>query len=157
MPECYQVFPSSLKKALTDWTAGKGSILISGANIASDSSASESFTSKVLGYKMASFNATDTGELAGAPRSGIPTDLTFKFPTRPNPDCYCIERPDGLTPAGNKGRTMLRYTGTGTSAAVLYREKEYLVFAVGVPIECIGNGDTRKYLFKTVLDCLREP
>ena len=25
------------------------------------------------------------------------------------------------------------------------------------PIECIGNGDTRKYLFKTVLDCLREP
>lgn len=157
MPECYQVFPSSLKKALTDWTAGKGSILISGANIASDSSASESFTSKVLGYKMASFNATDTGELAGAPRSGIPTDLTFKFPTRPNPDCYCIERPDGLTPAGNKGRTMLRYTGTGTSAAVLYREKEHLVFAVGVPIECIGNGDTRKYLFKTVLDCLREP
>ena len=155
MPDRYEVFPEDFKEALRDWTAKGGNIIISGANIASDSSATDTFTSEVLGYRMASRNASGTGMMTGAPMSGIKGDFSFR--TSPNPEFYCIEMPDGIAPAGKKGRTMLRYTGTGTPAAVLSKDKGYAVFSVGIPIECIEDRDAGKYLIDKILDCLREP
>ena len=143
VPDRFKVFPDEMKDAITRFTKGGGSILISGANIASDDMDSD-FTQKVLGYKFVTSFATSDGRIG-----------RYVFFTEPNSEMYCVERPDELAPAGLRSRTIMRYPASNISGAVLFKGMNYKVVSVGVPVETVTKEADRTELFKELLQALR--
>ncbi len=139
----YSVFPEELKKAIVSYIGQGGNLIVSGANIGSDQSAS-GFSQEVLGYKCKSFFGTGNGKIGD-----------FRFYNSPNPVEYCVECPDAIAPAGLRSKTVLRYKATGQSAAVLYRGRNGKVFSIGVPIETLKSETDRKELLRMSLQALR--
>lgn len=144
----YQVFSEELKSALCVWTANGGDIMVSGSAIASDPSSGGAFTKEVLGFGMASSNASGCGKMLPARMSGLTGEYSFR--TSPNEVCYSIEAPDGLKADGIRSRVLLRYEDTGIPASVLFVGNGYKVFSLGVPLECI-TGDGMQELMSRAL------
>lgn len=131
----FGVFPDVLKDALKAAVQNGCNIFISGANIASDSTA-VGFTEGCFGYSAASYSASSTGMIGG-----------MKFHNVANPSVYCVERPDGLKPSSSKSSTWLRYNGGGISAAVKYDAGKYRSVSIGVPLETlVDDGDKLRIL-----------
>lgn len=144
----FPVFTQELKSALAKWTEQGGCILISGCNIASDASADKKFTSKVLGYSMASSNASGSGEMKVVRNSGMSGD--FRFYAFPNPVRYCIEAPDGLYPSTKYSKKVLEYPDTNIPAAILFNNGKYKILSIGVPLECIMSQSQRTELMRRI-------
>jgi len=140
LPDRYPVYSKALKSALVSWTSAGGNVIVSGSSIASDRSNADGFSSRVFGFSMESSNATGSSRIGNYP-----------FHSHPNSECYCIEAPDGLSPAGSRTKIVLRYEDTGIPAAVHYSASGYKVFASGVPFECIVSPDERLEIFKKAL------
>jgi len=137
----YGVFSEEFKEKLKSMTSNGSSIFISGANIASDSTAI-GFTEKLLGYGVASPSASSKGIIAG-----------MKFHNAPNEDFYCVESPDGLKPSG-KAETWLRYDGTGTSASVRFDGGNYRSVSIGIPLETLVEESDRLKILNEALQYL---
>lgn len=137
----YPVWTEGLKDAVRKAARNGSGFIVSGASIASDSSAL-GFTGKAFGYSGANPAASSTGRIGGMP-----------FFSSMNPDSYCVECPDGLKPAWT-GRTFLRYDGTGVSAAVLYDAGRYRSVSFGVPLETLVNESDRISVLKDALKSL---
>lgn len=137
----YGVFPDELKVALQNAVRRGSNILISGANIASDSTAT-GFTESMFGFSSASPAAGSTGMIAG-----------MRFHHTANPDFYCVECPDGLKPS-YKASTWLRYDGTGTSAAVRFNAGTYRSVSVGTPLETLVEEKDRIKILNEALQYL---
>lgn len=145
MPDRYPTFTPGLMEALQAWGKSGMDIIISGSAIASDRSADPKFCADILGYKKAAANASGSGAMTGK-------GLSASFYTSPNPVRYCIESPDGLSPASSKSGVVLRYTDAGTPAAVLFKGEGYKVFSIGVPLECLTEDSAREAILKKALE-----
>ena len=165
----YEVFPERMQTALREWTAGGGSVLISGANIATDAwdriypideplpASTQEFIRSVLGYKyVSSFGsptgAITTGKVANGPFSRKTEAPEMPFWNEVNTECYCVECPGSIAPAGLGAKAFLRYTGTGNTAGVLYKAGDYKVAAIGVPIECLKEEEDRTEVLRRSLE-----
>ena len=54
-----------------------------------------------------------------------------------NSDIYCVESPDGITPAAKSGRIIFRYSDSGISAGVAYKGDGYKCVSFGFPLETL--------------------
>ncbi len=154
-PVRFQVFPESLRTALSIWSKAGGNILVSGSRIATDvwsavydfvpdaleQEHARAFVQEVLGYKWASSFGTNVGAVGGMP-----------FYNTYNPERYCVMHPDGLNPAGSGASVWLRYDNSGVSAAVRYTSATNKVVSIGVPIECLKSASDRDRIFREAFD-----
>ena len=165
----YQVFPVEMQTALKAYTAAGGNVLISGAHIATDvwdeiypaevskkyKEDTQKFVKEVLGYKLVSNYAGRKGSVAKvkSTRMGVAPGKAWKFHTEINPDCYCVETPDGISPVSSKtGSTFMRYTDTELSAGVCFEGNGYRTVALGFPIETLKNTEEIEEIINNTLE-----
>ena len=154
----YQVFPAEMQRALAEYSASGGNILVSGANIGTDvwdqvypiqvdtatRRKSKEFVEKTLGYKWMTNYATN-GEILW-PMKNESIDMASKigkteFWKGRNSRIYNVETPDGIVPASEKSHTFLRYADTNISAAVCFDAGAYKTASLGFPIEVLKKQD----------------
>ncbi len=150
----FQVFPYELQSALRRFTSSGGNVLISGANIGTDvwdsiypaqidsiyREDTKKFVREVLGYKWVRNNGGRKGtvNMVKSTRIGTEESDPWNFHNEINQDCYCVEAPDGISPASARtGSTFMRYSDTDISAGVCYDGKGYRAVSLGFPIETL--------------------
>lgn len=142
--EKYPVYSEELKAALREFSQKGGGILISGSNIASDSSAAdEAFCSELFGFKLANAFGSPSGMLEDMP-----------FSNELNSRIYCVEHPDGLKPTGIRAKVWLRYPDARYGAAVKFNSGHHKSVSIGVPIETLLSEDDRKEVLEDALNYL---
>ena len=145
IPDRYTVFPELLQEAIGRFTAGGGSVLLSGAYIATDAwnhvfpverapESTRNFIQETLGYKW----VTNFGDVSG--KADAASNAPYRLPEVSynrewSPSVYRVESPDGLEPASDQTKALLRYHGTRITAATLYDAGNYRVAAFGFPLE----------------------
>ena len=109
----YEVFPVALQKAIADYCAAGGNILVSGANIATDlfdapevTKEGMEFAQNVLKFKWRTDYASKEGALAAVPNP-FGFNGKFNFSTQLNEKIYAVESPDGLVPADKDAFTKM--------------------------------------------------
>ena len=148
IPDKYQVFSPSLQEAVRNFTSAGGNIIISGSYIATDAwdciyqgvtkatAETRSFVTDVLGYKFITNYGDRSGKVLSSQGSGLP-DVTYN--REYSPAIYRIENPDGIAPAGNSGKFLMKYKGTNIGAAVLFPSNGYKVASFGFPLEASSD------------------
>jgi len=143
VPERFAVWPEALQSALRRQVKAGARLLVSGANIASDSPDDAAFLEELLGIKLANPFGTNSGELAGMP-----------FSQHMNEEIYSVERPDGMRPVGKGARVWLTYPGRQYAAAVINQTENSSSVAIGVPIETLLHAADREWVLQEALDFL---
>ena len=151
VPDRYTVFPAAFREALRAYADAGGSILISGAYIGTDAwdnvypvtfneserEKTRAFIQEVLGYKW----VTNYGDVSGivVPKEGGPVQLTgpMTYNRLFSEKTYRVENPDGIEPASENARTILRYAGTAIPAATLLDDGKHRTIAFGFPLETL--------------------
>lgn len=150
MQQNYTVFTSGMQDAIRTFTSAGGNVLVSGANIGTDiwdsiypvqidsvfKEKSIKFASGVLGYKWMGSLASRRAVVKGV-RNSMADFGSYSFYNEPNSLCYSVESPDGIIPASNKGKTVLRYADTGISAGVCFEGEGYRTVSLGFPVETL--------------------
>ena len=168
----YVVFTPALMDALKKYTAGGGRLLVSGANIASDShhfiydikadpeyrkkvlAPEIAFAADVLKYSYLNYDATVSGLVKTVDsKFNIRRDSYYNINTRPGKDVYCVEAADGLVPAKNAA-TICRYSDSNISAGVAYKGKDYRCVSLGFPIEALTSTRQIDHIMSSMLDFL---
>lgn len=137
------LFTEKLMDAIRAYTSAGGNVIVSGANIASGDRIS-GFTEGVLGYKYVTYSATGSGKVGG-----------YEFYNSPNPVCYSVECPDGITPAGKSCRILMHYPHSNIPAAILYKGNGYRTVSFGVPLETIKSESGRTEILRKFLQALQ--
>ena len=153
----FTVFNKAFQQALRTYTSNGGNVLISGAYIGSDDSedkTKQTFTSEVLGYKWITDHAGHTGMVRFHPDPEFSADAAKagQFTTSPNPEIYCVESPDGLSPTAKDGKVIMRYADTGISAGIRHTGKGYKTVCLGFPIEALEESDSIRNIISTTLE-----
>jgi len=153
----FQVFPNALKEQITKYLKNGGKALISGAYIASDlwntpdsNLENKSFAEDILKIKWMTSNASNSGLIKSTQNPFFPS-AQYSYFTKPNNVRYCVESPDGFTPATSKAWTIFRYSDTNISAGVAYSGADYKVISLGFPIETLK---TQSQIDSLIRDCL---
>ena len=168
----YTVFPIEMQKALKAYSEQGGNILVSGAYIGTDISDcifpvkkdsvftvnSVRFAKEVLGYKWMSGQASRKAVVKAARNQLVDFSemKAFGFCNEINPDQYCVESPDGIVPASDKGSTILRYADTGISAGVAFEGKGYRTVCIGFPIETLLEDEDIDSIIHITLDFFKK-
>ncbi len=159
----FSVFPDALQEALRRYAAKKGSILISGSYIGTDAwdhvypldpgdqGPVQSFIQEILGYKWLTNFGDTSGRIYG---SGMDIRTTLRYNRNWREDYYRVENPDGIIPASDKARIILRYSGTDIPAGVAFEQDGRRVIAMGFPLESITGEDGLNEIVKKSLDFL---
>ncbi len=159
----YTVFTDSLQTALRRLTAAGGHVILSGAYIGTDAwsnvfpvqkapESTRQFVREVLGYNWVT-NYGDTSGWATA-ASGAPFRLpAVSYNREWSEQVYRVESADGIEPASDKARALLRYNGTRITAATVFEGDGYRSVAFGFPLETSPQLDgilsaTLRYLEK---------
>lgn len=146
-PAINMVFPEKLQSRIREYCQDGGNILVSGANVATDiwdsiypvkkdsifTETSMKFAREILGYK---WGGNHAGRLGKVYENGDRTDI-IEFHTRPNPQRYSVESPDGILPACSKAETVYRYADTDVSAGIRFDNGKYRTVILGFPIETV--------------------
>ena len=138
----YETFPAELQKAITDYAAAGGNILVSGSYIGSDlwdgynvTDEGKKFAQEVLKFKWSNHFASKNNVVKSVPNP-FGFSGKFTFTNYLNDQKYIVETPDGLLPASKDAYTIFRYPGNNISAAVAY-SGNYKVVSFGFPIESL--------------------
>ena len=166
-PIRYTVFSSELQDAISQYTSDGGHILVSGANIATDiwggvyqyekdeefQKESIKFAENILGYRLASSHAGNTGEVYFTNCEMFETQKGAKasFYNKVNEKCYSVESPDGIYPKG-KASTFLRYADTDISAAICKDGTQYRSVCIGFPLETLKEESQIDNIISLTLD-----
>lgn len=152
----FGVFPREMQEALKQFTSSGGNVLVSGANIATDvwdqiypahtdkefREESKKFVREVLGYKWVRNHAGRTGNarIVESTRMGTEDGNGMNYYNTMNEECYCVENPDGISPASSRtGSTFMRYSDTDISAGVCFEGSGYRTVSLGFPIETLKD------------------
>ena len=162
----FPVFTPELIKAITEYTASAGNVLISGAYVGTDVWDSEKgfkkdtqtmdFATKVLKYRWMTDSAAKTGRVQPTTTPLGYLGGKYTFVTEPNTEMYCVESPDGIVPVGKKAYSIMRYSENNISAAVAYNGEDYKTVVLGFPIETVCSEKERTELLGKVLDFFSE-
>ncbi|MBR5856008.1 MAG: N-acetylmuramoyl-L-alanine amidase, partial [Bacteroidales bacterium] len=140
----YETFPVALQKAISDYAAKGGNILVSGSYIGSDlwnglnaADEGKKFAQEVLKFKWSNHFASKNNIVKSAPNP-FGFNGKFTFNNQLNDKIYIVETPDGLLPASKDAYTIFRYPGNNISAGVAY-SGTYNVVSLGFPIETLES------------------
>lgn len=151
--------PPAVCRVLKTYLDGGGSLLLSGAYVASDmdgSAEERDFTSGVLKYRC---GGTDTyapcDSLPAPPASVRGLNLEIPLCRTYNRDHYAAVTTDVVEPASPDAFAAFAYP-SGRSAGIAYRGPRYRVIATGFPFECISDAGIRSKAMGAVLRFLTE-
>ncbi|MCF0175782.1 MAG: xanthan lyase [Bacteroidales bacterium] len=170
----YAVYPEEFRTALTRFTEGGGSLLISGSHIGTDAwdglyrgatAAADStetartrdFVQNVLGYKWMTNFASRTAQVWAVQSSSgycCPVRKRFNFESGVSGNSVSAGSPDGIVPASSKAKTVFRYSDTNISAGVAYNAGRYRVISLGFPLETICDSNVEALMFMSAIDWL---
>ena len=163
----FHVFPEAMISELSAAADSGINILVSGAHIGTDAwdqiypyekdsdtaLATQKFIKNVLGYKWVMNFAGRSGEVSFAQDSLFSEKAPAgTFYTRPNPEKYCVETPDGISPSSKYGKVIMRYSDTGTPAGIRYDADGYRTVCMGFPIEALKNEEDIDTIIKKTLE-----
>ena len=160
----FTIFTQEIQDAVRKHTASGGHVIVSGAYIGTDiwdqiypvkidkdfRKKSIEFAEKILGYKWQSGFASRSGDVTGF-GDWKDTIKGMQFHNSQNSISYCIEAPDGISPASTASQTILRYPGTNVSAGIKYQGKGYRTVCLGFPIETLKKEDDINAIFSSAL------
>lgn len=158
-PIQYKTFPTALQQAITAFTSAGGSLFTSGAYVATDLwchpfvpslKADRDFLTNTLHYKWRNRRAARIGEVKSVDSPAPVFSGNYTFRTKPNPEMYVVEAPDGIEPADSAGFTIMRYSENNLSAAVAWKGN-YRTVTLGFPFETIQDAAARDSLMKEVI------
>lgn len=164
MQQKYTVFNRPMQKALKEYTAAGGNLLVSGSYIGTDiwdkvypiaidstfRAESETFAKEVLGYKFVTGRASRRGHIKSSPTSRLGVLPSLKITNEMNPHVYCVESPDGIAPVDKSGQTIYRYADNGISAGVAYEGAGYRCISLGFPIEVLAEKEMIEELMRNI-------
>lgn len=151
----FELFPGNLLSILEGYLQSGGSLLLTGAHVASDIhfNAQDSLVASVLKYKWRTSNASRVGSFYYMEPEIAGVQERFSFNTGIDPVIYTVEGADALEPADSLASTLIRYTENNMSAAVGYRG-DYSVVAMGFPFETIKEQRARDLIMKKTIEYL---
>lgn len=163
----FRVFPEDLQAALRKATRKGSSLIVSGANIATDGWDSvypvkeESFADyqksvrefdrQVLGIRWISSRASRDGIILPLSGSG-----SMEFWNEKNESSYCVENPDGIRPNDNRGTLILKYRSSNVGAGVYFKGDGYRAASFGFPLETLKNDQDLSSVLGGALEFLSE-
>lgn len=167
----YEVFPVALQKALRDFTAGGGNVLVSGSNIGTDvwdrvypvpydtlsREQTAKFVSQILGYTWRTNYGSKHAEIRAIHNDKLDIKSSLgrliSYHNERNPHIYCVETPDGIIPASSKkAATFLRYNDTKISAGVVFEGSGYRAVSLGFPLETLRDSSDLSFLLGASLE-----
>ena len=143
----YKAMGGAMQDLLEEYTKKKGRLLISGAYIGSDMTQEKevAFLHRVLKCQ---FGGTDPSQEETLQGMGT----TFDIYRHLNEKHYAAVKSDILRPYGSS-YTALLYP-SGESAAVAYQGKDYRIFTMAFPFECVKSVRKRHSMMRGILDFL---
>jgi hypothetical protein len=163
----FQVFTTPLRSALTAAARDGVNIIVSGSHIGTDAwdqiypfdkdeddaLATQKFIRNILGYKWVMNFAGRSGEVSFCTDSLYAEKAPAgSFNTSPNPEKYCIETPDGISPAGKNGKIIMRYSDTEIPAGIRFEGNGYRTVCMGFPIEALKNEEDIDTIIRKTLE-----
>lgn len=164
----YTVFPSQMQAAIRKATSKGMNIIVSGAYIGTDiddsiypvnidkefRASSSKFAKEVLGYVFVTNQASRSGEIR--PVDTESSDETLHFVTKMNPHKYCVESPDGISPASKTGTILYRYSDSEIPAGVAHEGNGYKSISYGFPIEALDSEASINKLISNTLEYIKK-
>ena len=114
----------------------------------------KNFAQEVLKYKWRANQAAKSGGIKQVRSEFAPAGGHYSYSDTLNAQCYIVESPDAIEPAGSGAHTVFRYAQNNLSAAIAYRGEKYATFIMGVPFETITEEQKRQEVMQTILQCL---
>ena len=167
MQQKYTVFSREMQKILEEYTGKGGNLLVSGSNIGTDIwdrvypirtdslfvKDSKTFAEKVLGFRWVTNYAGRSGTVLPTFNRSIDFGKrAYAFHNTLNPHCYCVETPDGIVPASDKGETVMRYSDTNISAGICHMGNGYKAVCIGFPIETLKSEESIEEIIRITLE-----
>ncbi len=173
-PDRFRVFPEAMQKSIIKFTSAGGNVLVSGANIGTDiwdriypvavdsayRASAIDFAENVLGYSFISNYAGRTGDVEEVPgQVDIPCieGEQMRFNNVPDEHLYCVEAPDGISPAGESSKSFLRYSDTRISAGICADFGKYRTVCIGFPIEVLTESGYIDRIIKSSIQYFIKP
>ncbi|MEA3463257.1 MAG: hypothetical protein U9R49_15345, partial [Bacteroidota bacterium] len=151
----YQVWPAYMLNVLEAYLLGGGSLLVSGAHIASDMhmQQQDERVGELLKFKWRTSNASRLGQFYSMDPEFADMDQQFRFNTGTDPVLYTVEGADALEPVDSTAITLMRYSENNMSAGVAFRG-DYGVVALGFPFETVVDQAMRDSIMKQTINYL---
>jgi hypothetical protein len=154
----FEAVPVAMRERLSRFIDGGGSVMISGAHIATDLAGpasdeeGRSFARDVLGFSWRTDHAVENGQVFSL-NSFLGELQEIEFNTVPTAWIYRVESPDALEPAED-AETLMRYADNNMSA-VVGRKGRGGSLVMGFPFETIGDVRVRELVMQTILEFLK--
>ncbi len=152
----FEAFPVPLRSAITNYLTAGGRLLVSGSRWADDlwaaphgDSSGIRFSRETLKTVLVADHASWGGMVAGVDTQFLPVGTTVQFNTALNDSIYQVDAPEGIGPVRG-GRTLMRYTENGVSAAVGYKGDASLAL-FGFPLETLLRRSDRDAVIKAAI------
>ncbi len=157
----FKTFPLALQQVLNSYCQSGGSLLLSGAFIASDMYengfipvSEKFFAENILKYKLKQTNANFSSRVTVVPSPYHQFGRAeFDYYDQPNASSIFVESVDAIDAVGEGAFTICRYKGTNLSAGVAYSGK-YKSCSFGFPFEVIKSEKERNRLMNSILNFL---
>ena len=163
----FHVFTEAMQSELSAAAECGTNILVSGAHIGTDAwdriypyekddattLETQKFIRNVLGYKWVMNYAGRSGEVTFAQDSLYAAEgPAGSFYTAPNPEKYCVETPDGISPSSKMGKVIMRYSDTKIPAGIRHEADSYRTVCLGFPIEALKSEEEIEKIIKKTLE-----
>ena len=160
----FKTFSSVMQQKITQYLQQYGGrFFTSGAYVGTDlwdnplvlpTDSDKNFAQEVLKYKWRANQAAKSGGIKQVRSEFAPAGGHYSYSDTLNAQCYIVESPDAIEPAGSGAHTVFRYAQNNLSAAIAYRGEKYATFIMGVPFETITEEQKRQEVMRTILQCL---
>ena len=154
----YEVWPESMRQAVTDYCLAGGNLFVTGAYIGTDifarsevDSSARDFINRILKMSWRTNHASRGGGVWCVDSTFMEFGTVFEFNTQPDRFLYAAESPDGIEPIDSTCTTILRYRENNVSAGIAYRDSVYALVAFGFPFETIKDTAMRNHLMQQVM------
>ncbi|GBU08006.1 xanthan lyase [Bacteroidales bacterium] len=159
--EKFKTFPQAMQDIIKGYCQQGGSIIVSGAYVASDlwdrddaCSKDKSFAMDVLKYQWRTQQAAVTGRVKSV-ASPFAIAGSYAFNSQLNDQSYIVEAPDGIEPAGEGSHTIFRYSENNISAGIAFAG-QYKTCILGFPIEALKTEKERIQIMQSIISFISD-
>lgn len=148
----YEALPLAVQQKLASYLEQGGSLLLSGAYIASDAltqKQSRHFVEEVLKYRYDGSARRDSADYVNGLNLQLPLYRT------PNAEHYAVPDPDAILPTARQAFSVFAYSN-GQGAGVAYKGRNYRTVSMTFPFECIKDVSIRRQAMSALLEFLTE-
>ena len=148
----YSTFPPVLQRKIKDYLNRGGALMCSGSYVGADmisDLSDEQFAAQVLHYRWEGPLPKRTANQIKGMRSRATIRRTSSF------EGYGLVKPDVLSPVGS-ATTQFKYTDTGLTAGVGYRDRSCATLVMGFPLESVEQPKERDRIMKSALKYLTD-